>query len=880
MSRFDAISLSVSTKDDSLDIKAESPPEDKPFRRWMSTLRRKKHKDPCTTTPRQVRWTLDDFETRAPSPLKPRPVRHQKSSSWGSSIGFVTAVKSATATLASTSMATLSRHGSAWRRRQQPNSMLSSSERRPSIDAQISAMDEPANMRSRKRREKLDELIRTEESYVADLKALFNAYFTLLGHQTTNTTFARSTAQKTIGEILSLHDTLLRQIQQVVPFAEHDQNATKPSQISPIRRHTRWRSASAVPTMNTVGVTRLSSIRQGRRSLNINRSSDEENSPLRCSPQIISAVAQVFGDLMPRFSVYERFGANFDMIQRDVDEAQRSIATWPDFDRAIETISSTINPMKTREANKRKAMTMKDLLIKPIQRLPRYELLFNDICKFTPVCDGPDSHAAIEELLTRLHHACECMNLAKDSPERARNLETTWRVGDRLTFSSQVPRSVYLQLLGQVILCGCLHVAYRTRDRITGSYAICVLFESTLLLASEDEYQPRYKIMAGIALARATIVETDNAKGLQFHTAPHSWKIVFEHSARMYEIIFSACSATEALAWRTYIAERIELQTQAVADGDANVFELQSPLTKEMRSVGKAFGKPGSFVRRMSIQRCSTVAAMTDLSQVIIRGTQSTKDGSDNTSHSSLQIPRSQSVFTPSHVQTLAPRRADRARLEGLLADVWTKDVLPYPGMIARRSRPLKASANHVIRKFSMASITSNFSSAKRSGSYTSIYNSRKEDMPPPPLPTGSERESRTNSRPPVVDFHSAPEAFLPADFELRDPITKRKKSAFRTFTMNMERPFSPLLGTDHKSSRVRRTQSVHNVHEGTPRRPTPSNEATLPIPPPVYSVVQERPKTPASMSYSQTSATTGDAVPARESTRSKGKNKLMRLFA
>lgn len=173
-SQFDTISLSLPAEDDRSVEEAESPPEDKPFRRWMSTLRRKKHQEPSATTPRQVRWTLDDFEKRAPSPLKPRPVRHQKSSSWGSSIGFVTAVKSATATLASTSMATLSRHGSAWKRRQQQSSVLSATERRPSIDAQISAMDEAANLRSRKRREKLEELIRTEESYVADLKALSN----------------------------------------------------------------------------------------------------------------------------------------------------------------------------------------------------------------------------------------------------------------------------------------------------------------------------------------------------------------------------------------------------------------------------------------------------------------------------------------------------------------------------------------------------------------------------------------------------------------------------------------------------------------------------------------------------------------------------------
>lgn len=38
--------------------------------------------------------------------------------------------------------------------------------------------------------------------------------------------------------------------------------------------------------------------------------------------------------------------------------------SWPDFDRAIEALSAHVNPVKSREANQKKAMTVKDLLIK------------------------------------------------------------------------------------------------------------------------------------------------------------------------------------------------------------------------------------------------------------------------------------------------------------------------------------------------------------------------------------------------------------------------------------------------------------------------------------------------------------------------------------
>lgn len=411
-------------------------------------------------------------------------------------------------------------------------------------------------------------------------------------------------------------------------------------------------------------------------------------------------------------------------------------------------------------------------------------------------------------------------------------LKTTWLLGDRLTFADQVPRSVFLQLLGSVQLCGCLHIAYRSRGSIKGRYVMCILFETTLLLASADEESENYAVLAGIALASATLQEADNGKGLQCHTAPHSWKIVFEHAARMYELILTACSMVEAQVWRDHLAGRIEVQSQTVAEGMSNVFELHSPLVSDFRSIGKTFGKPGSFVKRMSVHRTATVGPTTDLNQVIIKNTQAVKEALDtsntNASTSSIHIPRSQSVATPSHVQTLAPRRADRAKLETLLSDVWTKHLLPYPGMTIGRSEQIRGSANHVIRKFSMASITSNFSSSKRSASYTSIAGSRsgKEDLAPlstqPKSSAGSSSRSSSTKHSGGKNRHGSmkpPPArlplseLLPADFEL--PSTG-KRSALRAFTMTMERPFSPLLTPSENrpssSSGVRRSQSVRNA--------------------------------------------------------------------
>lgn len=91
---------------------------------------------------------------------------------------------------------------------------------------------------------------------------------------------------------------------------------------------------------------------------------------------------------------------------------------------------------------------------------------------------------------------------------------------------------------------------------------------------------------------------------------------------------------------------------------------------------------------------------------------------------SSLNAPinRSQSLLaSKGRIPVLAPSRGDRARLEALLADVWTRETLPFPGMTAwaRNEHLIRTSAHSMIRKLSVTSIASTFT--KRSASLASI---------------------------------------------------------------------------------------------------------------------------------------------------------------
>jgi hypothetical protein len=153
-----------------------------PFRRWMQTIHRKSNHPHWDEDPHNIRWLLAEFDepdTRD-TVLLQSPVnrRHKKSSSWASS-AFVTAVRSASISLATLSVAPQSSkmRGSTHVRSSNRSSRLSHSLNRWSIDETSNSthmVDEASRQRATKRRQILEELVESEESYVADLKVLVN----------------------------------------------------------------------------------------------------------------------------------------------------------------------------------------------------------------------------------------------------------------------------------------------------------------------------------------------------------------------------------------------------------------------------------------------------------------------------------------------------------------------------------------------------------------------------------------------------------------------------------------------------------------------------------------------------------------------------------
>jgi hypothetical protein len=491
-------------------------------------------------------------------------------------------------------------------------------------------------------------------------------------------------------------------------------------------------------------------------------------------------VAKVFDKFMKRFLAYEAFAAQRDAMDRDAVSISKTITDWATFERGLETLSRSTAPIINRDATGRKGLTFSDLLIKPIQRVCKYPLFFNDLCKQTPACDDPVAHAELQKVLFRLEETVQDINRAQDNPSTRKLIEITWRLQDRLSFKAmqELSKPVLLRLLGHVQLCGALHVAYESNERISGQYMICILYRSCLLLATANKVFSTYAVDAIISLLNARIEKPDNGSGLQCHTAPFTWKLIFESGHREYEIILSACSEKEEEEWKDRLKARIAAEAHDYSECCPSAGEIVTILDLDIKSLDPGFGPSHNLTRRKSIQRAATVGPRTSPHQVIIKQTCALKEIKTG-NEVEPPILRSQSHLSTNNIPILAPRRAERSRLESALSDVWSKDVLPYPGMGNRRAEnAIRASANSVIRKL------------RRSANFTSIGSQLPEDarssfqnpivsaqVKQPKHPVCSENKQSLV----LVDFHNVPGK---RPYKLRNQLFK--------FLSLPERPTTP----------------------------------------------------------------------------------------
>ncbi|KAF7503112.1 hypothetical protein GJ744_004321 [Endocarpon pusillum] len=685
------------------------------FRQWASTFRRKR--DTCGEIDKhQVIETGSRTDT--PSALQVSPLRHRwhRKRTSNASSRFVATIKTASVSNDSTSLFPRSHRYS----RVSDTRANRSSDPRSSVESQrpssISSSDDGALRRSIKRRQVLQELLSSEESYVADLKALHNLFSTLLASIPTLTTQTRNSIQRNVTDMLQLHEQIIDELHQVALRATLREGNLVSPLLRPITRsHTKWQSLYATaspastPKRSHTGRSPTDAVYTRRGSSNYS-----------ADPAEVAEVARAYKNQMARFFVYEEYSAKYDIMIQEVANSHKMVPEWPSYEAGMEALANSIASLNQRSNAGKKGLTAHDLLIKPIQRICKYPLFFLDLYRHTPVVDCPSTHAEVDGALANFREMVREVNMVTDDPKVRERIQRRWLLQDRLQLSHDALKATQFRMLGHVLLCGVLHVAYQSSHRVEGGYMLCVMFKDYLLVAAPAAGHAKFDIVATIYLSDAKVVSTEDGKGLQCHTALFSWKVLFESDSHLFELMFSACSATEQQQWLAGVERGRSLLALEGPATEHRVPNLFTTTSLDLKALAPIFSQGGPLARRLSIQRAATVAPKVATCQVIIRNTHKPQDGQELRYSATAAVNRSQSLLTTHRVTILAPKRSVRIRLEQSLADVWTRDTLPFPGMsLTRGGDIIRASAGSLARKFSLASIHSPFT--KRSTSLTLV---------------------------------------------------------------------------------------------------------------------------------------------------------------
>ncbi|KAK5091366.1 hypothetical protein LTR05_001549 [Lithohypha guttulata] len=647
-----------------------------------------------------------DRDTSEASPTPGQLIAHQQRLS-DSSSGFVHSMKTASVTNASFSIfPRSSRMG-----RSTDSYNFHGSQPRYSMDSDrplsSCSFDDIALRRGFKRQQVIDELISTEESYVADLRALVYLYSTLLASTSALTNRLRSAIEQNVADILHLHERIVAKL--------HN------ARLQAAAR--RWADTAIPARLVQRRLQMRSSERAGyARPVDMHRSTGSEESvpPFErllppggsAEPIDVYELTAIFKEAIKEFSAYEDFCANFEIIGHELQK--HSPQLWPTYESGMESLARAVLAIDQRQAHHRKGLTVGDLLIKPIQRLTKYPLLLEQLLHCTPVADAPDTHGELDVVLQAMRDMVRMVNLAQESPYTRIQIQRRGLLQDRIDLSRLNVSKEDFRSLGQIELCGILHVAYQTTVVITGGYALCSLIDEHFLVAFPVGITGRFEAVALIQLSDIRIETSTDGKGLQCASNFFTWKTSFACTGYYHELILSGCSKIEEDQWKAGLRGELSQPMHHTLDTGMPVATC---MALDLKSAGMVFNSQKSLSRKSSVQRAATVGGRPTISHVIVRNTHNAQDLNEfrDSSQANNPINRSQSHGNTKRVPVLEPKRSERTRLENSISDIWTKERLPFPGIVGSRGQMIRASASTLARKLSLASIHTPFSKGRTS---------------------------------------------------------------------------------------------------------------------------------------------------------------------
>ncbi|KAM5437931.1 hypothetical protein McanMca71_002153 [Microsporum canis] len=632
------------------------------FKRWMRSIRANRA---TVASPRNYVLGWPEDERMDESYGRPTDKDSLPDTSSVSSSALLQTMETASVSQATTSIANRPRTNTVTSTKQSASLFSSSETARISIDSNRMttsiSLDEAAWNRAVQRRQIIQELVGTETVYVSGLKALGDVFST--------TVISQTGIGRSVGTLLRLHTTFLDALRAALPRA---------SPITPLSSSMKWMTAKKVAKKSSIDFHRKSVTTRRLREPIEHRIKSSRS--VAAEPSEAEKVAEILMSKLPKFKIYEEYGIKYHLVSQEIEELRKTV-DFQVWDHGTEALSRSVAPIECQELSPNQALTINDLLAKPIQRVCKYQLFLSDLLKCTPSSDCPAAREALE-----LAHQCmidtvQEINRATGDPIAKDRMAKTLLLRNKLDFTGFGRERDILRDFGPIKVCGVLHITYETLESIAGEYMVCALFASHILLAVPCAENRNFAVVAIIATTRAKVENVNEKPGLQCTRTPHSWKMIYIASGETFELVMTACSTKEAAQWMDQLLQNIA--PEITVDTPRIGTKVRFPI-KERPVI--TINEAGNMVQPICrLVRIKGTEAVPRLNQV---------------PSPSASPSRSQTILVTPLV-TLTPSRQDRMRMERWLANIWTCDIIPYPGMPGRSEYFIRAQAGSFFRSLS-----------------------------------------------------------------------------------------------------------------------------------------------------------------------------------
>lgn len=170
----------------------------------------------------------------------------------------------------------------------------------------------------------------------------------------------------------------------------------------------------------------------------------------------------------------------------------------------------------------------------------------------------------------------------------------------------------------------------------------------------------------------------------------------------LYELILTACSEKEEVQWKDNLLKQADISGHRPSEAMPDLRRYFMTVL-ELKPLGTMVGQPNNPTRRSSIHGSLTMTMRPEVVHLVVKGTRAPPQPGQTPKPEEPGVTRSQSLMITDRTAILAPKRQERIRVERSLSDIWTRDVLPYPGMSqGKGDHNIRTSAGSLMRRLSL----------------------------------------------------------------------------------------------------------------------------------------------------------------------------------